>query len=531
MNDSGGVDTSIYGNVQQQPNMLQQMSNTLGVANQFNQNKQFQQQFQARQGLGQAATAAIDPATGNFDPNAYAQQLSKNKKTAYMAAEGLQQGLQIQRDQLANQASGLSLRKQILNFEASGLTTLVNNPKMTKNDIHAALADTVVNSMDQNGKPLISAADAMNYIGPQKDPNGNVLAPGLDDLPENPQVLNNWVKKKLAMAQAASDHVDEAYKTLYSRNLALAPDQQVVSQDPSTGRPVMVANVNSGPPETPQAQTGAGVEPVQQGPVTPMKGESPLDGVFQGGQPQGQAPGGNNVQLSLPPGQQEMLGTTAGAAGGRVGTTIDQAKNSRVLQDIDQQTMQIASSLGSGVGPISTEITSVLGKLADAPIIGPLLKAAAQKDPSDTAAQLQILQKYLARRAQLGGQAAGAGTDFTQGLNLEAQPHDKQFASVMEELARYNLALDMMNQGKAIAMQNYPKATSDPAANEAFENKFRNIGNVDVYRAMLTPPDKRQAMFAKMSNAEKHQMILDRRELMKMGAVPSQMTAPQEQGQ
>lgn len=526
-----GVDTSIYGNIQQ-PNALQSLSTSLGAVNQINQNKLFQQEFQARQGLGQAAQAAIGP-DGQFDPNAYAAQLAQNKNTSYMAAKGLKEGLEVQQQQLQNKIQAYSVAQKRIDMESQGLLPLINNPSLKKSDIHGALADTVVNSMDDTGKPLITAAQALDYIGPQKDEKGNVIGPGLDDLPENPQVLNNYLKQKYARNQAQAGHVSDALNALYSKNLALAPNQQVVGTGPD-GRPQMTANVNAAPPATSQAgpsgQPGpAGTTAVQPAPLTPMKGAD-LGSVFQPpvapAPAAGQAPSSsNNVQLSLPPGQEEMLNAGGHNAAGRVADTIGQAKNSRVLQDIDQQTMSIAQALGSGVGPVSTEITSALGKLADAPVIGPLLKAAAQKDPTDTAGQLQILQKYLARRAQLGGQAVGAGTDFTQGLNLEAQPHDKQFSNVMEELARYNMALDMMTQGKATAMQNFPGATSSPAANEAFENKFRNIGNVDVYRLMLAAPDKQAALVAKMGPAEKKQLILDRRELLKLGAIPPQMQA------
>src|SRR5262249_820742 len=154
----------------------------VGIRNALNQNQLFQQEFAARQGLGQAAQAAIGP-NGQLDPNAYFQQLAKNKSTAFMAMKGYQEGLATQRAQNENSLSTLGLAQKKLDFESQGLLPLINNPNVTKKDIHGAIANVVVNSMDDTGKPLVSAADAMNYISARRDQQGNIISPGLDDLP------------------------------------------------------------------------------------------------------------------------------------------------------------------------------------------------------------------------------------------------------------------------------------------------------------------------------------------------------------
>lgn len=80
------VDTSLYGNIAQ-PNPLGQMGQMLQVQSAMNQNALFQQQFAARQALGQLAQSSVDPATGQMDWNKYSLSISTDPRTAFMARE------------------------------------------------------------------------------------------------------------------------------------------------------------------------------------------------------------------------------------------------------------------------------------------------------------------------------------------------------------------------------------------------------------------------------------------------------------
>lgn len=528
------VDASIYDKLQQ-PNQLQNLSNMLGVVNSANQNKLFQQEFNARQGLGQAAQGAIDP-SGNFDPQAYAQQLAKNKDTAYLAAQGLDQGLKIQQSQNAAKLQQYDIARKRIDLESQGLMTLLNNPGVKKSDIHSALADTVVNSMDEQGKPLITPSQIMDYIGSQRDQKGNVISPGLADLPDEPGVLNNYLKQKVARNQAMAGHVDEARKILYSQNLALAPETEVVGQG-ADGRPAYVSNTMNAPSPTvgmDQAAPGAagpGAQPdVAQGPPTPMK-NSPLAGVVRPRAPQGSgASAGNqsgNVVLSMPPGQEAMMEQGGGAAIKRATDVINAAATTPISQDINKQVIQLAGQLGQHLGPTATGVTESLGKLASVPGLDKVPGLGdALKGDRDNAGKLMELKKFLLRTAQIRSQSLGLGTDFQQGMNVDANPNDKQFPEIIQRLAKYNLALDYIDQGKANAMQAFPGATTNPAANEKFEKEFRNAMNVDVYRALLATPNERKEIYKDMSDAKKTELKKDLRNLNQLGAIPQALLQP-----
>ncbi|MEK6346360.1 MAG: hypothetical protein V4764_02710 [Burkholderia sp.] len=85
-----GVDTSIYGNIQQ-PNPLQTASGAVGLAGQLAQAQTAQQNVQMRQGLAAAYQAATDPTTGQVDSGKLASLVSQDPRTAWATAD-VQQG-------------------------------------------------------------------------------------------------------------------------------------------------------------------------------------------------------------------------------------------------------------------------------------------------------------------------------------------------------------------------------------------------------------------------------------------------------
>jgi hypothetical protein len=221
-----------------------------------------------------------------------------------------------------------------------------------------------------------------------------------------------------------------------------------------------------------------------------------------------------------------MVQNAGTAAQARIDDTIKKAQDARVSQDVNQQVINLVSGdLKNSVGPSKTGWTSLIGKVADTPVLGAGMKAVMDKDPTDTAGQLQELQKFLLRSAQLRGAALGlSGTDYQTSLAQHSNPNDSQFVPTLKKLAQYNLALDMVDQGRANALNQYPGAKTSPPAQQKFENDFSNALNMNVYRAMIASPAERKELYASMTPQQLQQMVTDRRTLMSMGAIPKQLS-------
>lgn len=495
------VDTSIYTN----NNPLQALSNGLSLQQGANQGLADLVPLQGQQAVGNALLSATGP-DGAIDQNAIRQNMAKTAVGRMYAPDAMSKGLELQRSQLENTMKTLDTAKQKIGFATSAFTPLLNNPNLTKKDILAATADMVGNSTDSKGVAAISAKDALGYNENPK------LGSPLSAVADNPQALNAWVKQRMSTAMAMNGQMDQAYKLLYVKHLALSPETQTWNNSSNGGRGGYIANVTAAPGSAQPPQ----VQP-QQGSITPTQTAQ---------QPQQAS---NDVLLQAAPGVQANLENLGGEASKRVSETINGARNSPVSQDINKQAIKLASQLGPGaVGPTQSELTSLLGRVYDTPGFSQIANAVnGGKPATDTAGKLMELKKYLLRAAQTRSQNLGLGTDFQQGMNVDASPNDKQFPDVIQRLAKYNLALDYIDQGKASALESTPGAKTDPAANEKFENDFRNNLDVNVYRALLASPSERAEMYKDMNPTEKKQLAKSYAKLKQMNAIPENLRQSQ----
>ncbi|WP_432778229.1 hypothetical protein QZL74_15405 [Burkholderia gladioli pv. alliicola] len=140
-----GVDTSIYGNLQQ-PNPLQTAAGAVGLAGQIAQTQTAQQGLQTaqqnvqlRQGLASAYQAATDPTTGQVDRSKLASIISQDPRTAWATAD-VQQGANAaaQSAQTLDQntwATHVAKQQYVLDQVSS----LAMNPNATAADAHSML--------------------------------------------------------------------------------------------------------------------------------------------------------------------------------------------------------------------------------------------------------------------------------------------------------------------------------------------------------------------------------------------------------
>lgn len=500
-------------------NPLTNLGAVAGIANTVTSNKLRQLELQGEVGKAQLYNSAPRDASGSIDQNYILQNANQAGVLApdvIQAAQGAQlTGQQVQQQQIATARSKASLM-------GASLLPVLKNPNATPADFVAALNTGKAASggllTDKDYAPIFQAM-ATNLVQ-----GGSV---------------HDHAQQIVGQSLAMGGDLDAGSKLIYGSPTALSTGGGTMTgtQNPTTGAITPGSYVPNTLPATTTQQVASGPNAGattyvgQAGPPTVQpagsvgSAASPLAGAFA---PPGKdgSTGGGPVLAALPPGQQAMLGDAGKAAQKRVDDTIQGAQQARVSQDVNQQVVNLAKELGDNVGPVSTNVTSILGKLSDAPGIGPILKAVRDKDPADTAGQLMELQKYLLRSAQMRGDALGlGGTDYQTSLLQNANPHDTQFPQTIQKLAKYNMVLDNIQQGKANAMDQFPDAKTSPAANQDFENQMRNAMNPDVYRALLASPSERKELYANMSSQQKYQMVQDRRKLIALGAIPPQLQA------
>lgn len=510
------ADQSLY---PQPTNPLTNLENAVNVGGGVARNKLMQQELGANQGLQDLYANAPKDANGNIDQNYLQQnagQAGIRAPEVIQAAQGAQvTAQQIQQQQLATQRSKMSMM-------AAAILPVVK-PGATPSDVVSAINDLKQNSggsfKDADFAPIFSGmaahlANGGNISDYAQRLSGQLLAGGGDPamgmklLYGEPTAIHTGG----GTTTGSQSPVTGAVSSSTYLPDTLPPTTPTKDSDPNSPTFGQTNYLGSAGPSVPTL-TGAGAP-----------ASSPLAGAFKATGSSGAAPAAQPV-AELAPGQQAMLGDAGKAAQTRVDNTIQTAAQSRVSQDVNQQVINLASNLKDNVGPAKTGWTSLVSKIADVPGLGDGMKAVLDKDPTDTGGQLQELQKYLLRSAQLRGQQLGlSGTDYQTSLMQHANPNDQQFPSTIKKLAQYNLALDAMEQGKANAMDTYPGAKTDPNANQKFENEFRNAINPNVYRAMISSPQERQELYSTMTPAQRQQMVLDRRKLATLGAIPSQLS-------
>lgn len=496
------IDTSLYPKA---TNPLDNLSQAAQIGSLSLRNKLVQQELGANTGLQNLYQNAPKDAQGNIDQNYLQQnagQAGIRAPEVIQAAQGAQlTGQQIVQQKLATQRAKMSMM--------AAAVAPIAKPGSSPSDFISSSNDLI-----QNSNGLITKADLMpTYVA---------MATHL----ANGGNTSEYAQKILGQMLVGGGDIDAGNKMLYG-----APISTDTGGGTATGTQSQVtgAITNSSylpktlPPNTlsKDADTGATYYTGSTTPSTPVQ-----LGTSSTGTSTNANSGNGRVMAELPPGQQTMLSGAGTSAQGRVDQTIQGAEQSRVSQDVNQQIINLAGNLKDNIGPAKTGWTTLIGQIADTPVLGAGMKAVTDKDPTDTTGQLQELQKYLLRAAQLRGQQLGlSGTDYQASLAQHANPNDAQFPQTIQKLAKYNLALDLMDQGKANAMDQYPGAKTSPQANQQFENEFRNSLNPNVYRAMIASPDERKELYSSMTPQQRQQMVVDRRKLMSLGAIPQQLNS------
>lgn len=312
----GGVDTSIYGNLQQ-PNSVAALGQFASFQNAMNQNRLFQQTMRARMALGPILQKSVDPSTGQPDFSKAALMAAQNPDTAFMAPDFMDKAVNMQGVQMDNQLKQWELvQKEQTAFgnAAASLGNLGDN--VTRADV---------------GKKLGSLAQDMDAAGIGGPKLYERLIQFQAGLPEDGPKLKTFLQQVGLQASGAADSLNKTIGTLQPVDTGTHTQFYAVSPLNGEARPIgqpipkqpSLADQNALVPTKVQSGPNAGAEvSVPRFQAAPMAGlGSPEAAPQSAGQQQAAPPAPAGASAGPPaagtsPGQQAAGGAASPPAQG-----------------------------------------------------------------------------------------------------------------------------------------------------------------------------------------------------------------------
>lgn len=499
---------------------LNKLSEAVGIRNAVTQNQLMQQEYQGQQGL---ANLYASPGAKNPDGSLNTNYLTQNASQAGILAP-----------KVADQAQNFSIQSQILAREK--LDTAAKMHTAIATGLPQILQDpTVMQNPDKLQKAVMGvAADAYHASGGQGDAPQVFLSRAMQAM-QNPNGPEAGIKEELAQSQAVLGNID-AYKSLhYGTPNSLDLGQQI---QPGV-TPAEGGFTPQGSPINKQLPTGTKVyNPNSQqyeyigagGGSSPQNPSAPSTQAQPGGVPSASLAGAidpskavmpsGGAAASPPLGSEEYASTTAGAAGDRYSQTIAEAKDAPLLIDA-MKNVRALSKEGVSTGPGQDWQNHVLGVFANSPILSqiPGLKDAVA-GAKDNVSKFQEIQKYLYQNSLRLGGALGNPTDSRTEAAAHASPSDANFPASLQELAAYNIGQYSALMGKANAQDKVlgPNGGT-PQQQAAFENKWRNAYDPEIFRLQTADPEDHKAMIDALTPAQAKGLREKRSQLKEMGAL------------
>lgn len=149
------------------PNLVGYGQAAVGMQNALNQNRLFQQQFQAKQGIGQALSRATDPNTNQIDYNKAAVLMAADPRAAGFVPEFINQMAQANNLNAETTLKNIDVAQKQQDYYAKGLSPLLQKgASVSKQDVMDQIG-----TMYANGKGVLDRDHALAFIAsmPQED--------------------------------------------------------------------------------------------------------------------------------------------------------------------------------------------------------------------------------------------------------------------------------------------------------------------------------------------------------------------------
>lgn len=449
-------------------------------------NNQLMQAMQSNQAVSQAVKDNTD-AQGNVNLAGVQSQIAKDPNATYNLQQATSTNLGQQGQQISNGTAQMQQIQQKLGFITSQLGTMANNPNTSPADLTATVASGV-----QKG------------IFDPKEASAILSEP---DFPKSQSDVQPWIAKHLNAFTGAQNQLSN-----------MAPGGGVVN----TGNQTAIVNTNN--PNLTGQQFGSPAAVYNQQ-MTPGDVNSPMQVVGPNGQPQwttkgqvinqvnaansqfngmtnGRTPQQQSSQLpaaGLAPGQTEAMRASAQAsakAAADLSSSVQDAPTRITLlkKAIDElNTGDVKTGIGTeNLRNVTAAISNAVPGIAQAMGI----------DPTKIQSQDE-LNKLLTQYASRQSAALGTGTDAKLAAALTGNANMHVSALANDDILRYTVGIEKMNQAKNMAWQQYQ--THNPTQAGNFNNwsaQWNQTNDPRAYMLDEMTQAQQKKMFSTMSQQD-----------------------------
>jgi len=527
------VNTSMYPQAQPPQNPLAMIGSLANTANALNQNRLFQQQFNANVAAGNAFRQAVDPNTGLIDA-AKAGNLLSQSPASYELPK-------FESQVLAQKQGQVNLDTATINQHLASL-------KMTGQVLGGLMGSKNADGTYAATKPqIISAITSLWQNGNFGDPNSQAARAQAVQLatqvPTDPRGITQFLQQHWLQNQSAAEQFQALYGPVHMVNNGQS--QTPMEYSPLGGaRQVGPAIQNQLPPTTPVFNS-ATKQPGYLGPTAEAAapgaagGEPNLGpGTYPGTQPAGAM--GLASQSPAPQGAAADAAGSGGfipsgpALGAQTAADVTATGSAKELADLRTSVQQSGTQLyqlnealdgleKAPTGP-GTETENYYKSLFLAQAPG--LAQAFGVDPKEVAGYDKAV-KYLTQYASTQAGAMGAGTDakLATALTGNASTHISNLAA--KDVVKANIALTRMKQAESAAWDQSPDA-GNPQNFGSWATQWNKTVDPRAFAVDLMSPNDRAKMLKDMSSADKAKFLNTVRTAIATGvvALPGAMTAP-----
>lgn len=211
-----GVSTSSYPTGPQQgpPNLLGMASQFAGTQNALNQNRLFVQQFQAKQGIGQALSRAADPQTGKIDYNKAALLMASDPRAAGFVPEFINQMAQANNLNAETTLKNIDIAQKQQAYYARGLAPLLAKG----NSVTPEDATNQIGIMYANGQGVLDRDHTLSFMA---------------SMPRDSVQLANYIRTHQTLAQTNADAMGSVLGQV--QNVDTGAGHQITAASPLMG--------------------------------------------------------------------------------------------------------------------------------------------------------------------------------------------------------------------------------------------------------------------------------------------------------
>ncbi len=476
-----GIGSPQYPQLNQSQSPIQTLGSVVELQNAMNRNKLFQQQYQSNLGIGQIYKEAIDPQTGELDPEKLRGLLAGPNAAGVTLGlpQAIQNSQEAQKRNIDIDISKVQQAQAHLSAVSGYLAPLIK-PGATSADVAAALAHATTNGL---AKPEMAA---QIWSSLPRDPQGNI----------DESKIPAWAQQQQLQVMSAQERLGALSP---SPTLVNTGQSQIPVRFPQVGSPSLAGPgiQNELPPTTQRynprtqqmefvgAQNGApnGGAPSQPGGGTPN-------------QPSGDSPGGGGLAAGPPLGAPEAASTSAqfqAQQGNNLSARADQAVNNKaILGNLEGELGNFTTGPGTeSVAHFKKFVNTQLGTNIDT-------QGLSSREQFNKLAGMLAQSQFQA----LGGTGTDAKLDATTLTSPNSELSKLGNKGIIAMLKGNEDAISAKNQ----AWQAYSQQHG-PGSYAQFAKSFNQAYDPRVFQAQyMSAPDQKK-MLSGMTQQEKNQLF------------------------